>query len=300
MNAFLDALISEFQDLLDDAIVVEGLTRYYSSFKAVDGLSFRAKRGTVFGLLGPNGAGKSTTIKMLTCQLEPTSGKAFVCGYDTSRDSREVKRRIGVVFEQQNLYDELSAYDNLDFFRQLHGLDKKSTDRVLGIVGMSEHSKKAVGKFSKGMKQKIMIARALINDPEVLFLDEPTSGLDPQSSRELRQLVCTLRDQGKTIILTTHNMEEADLLCDRLAIIHKGKIVAEDTPGQLKKKYGEDVLSIETTDGETIESPLNTSASGELFQKLSAEKKIYTVRSKEATLEDVFIRLTGERWAHEP
>lgn len=284
---------------MDSAIIVEGLSKCYGSFKAVDNISFKVEPGTIFGLLGPNGAGKSTTIKTLTCQLEPTSGKAYVCGLDVTKDLAGIKKKIGVVFEQQNLYDELSAFDNLDFFRQLHGADKGSVDKVLGFVGMEEHKKKPVGKFSKGMKQKIMIARALINDPDVLFLDEPTSGLDPRSARELRNLVMSLRKQGKTVLLTTHNMEEADALCDRLAIIHKGKIIVQDTPRHLKKQYGEDVLQVETTDGRIMEAPLNTPESEALFKSVSDEKKVFSVRTKEATLEDVFISITGERWVHE-
>ena len=287
-------------DVSGDAIVVEGLTKRYGGFTAVDGISFRVERGTIFGLLGPNGAGKSTTIKMLTCQERPSAGQASVGGHDVVRDALAIKRMIGVVFEYQNLYEELSALDNLDFFRRMYRCDKGRVRDVLELVGMLEHQRKVVGKFSKGMKQKILIARALINDPAVLFLDEPTSGLDPRSSIEIRHLVQGLCKEGKTIILTTHNMEEADFLCHDLAIIHRGRVIAGGTPKMLKKRYGQDVLKIETKDGHIFESPLNTGECAALFERLSANREVFSVASEEATLEDVFIRLTGEQLTNGP
>jgi ABC-2 type transport system ATP-binding protein len=150
------------------------------------------------------------------------------------------------------------------------------------------------------MKQKIMIARALVNDPDVLFLDEPTSGLDPKSARDLRELIMDLKKKGKTILLTTHNMEEADFLCDDLAFIHKGNIIARDTPKHLKKKFGHDTLKIETLSGKIIEEPLNSDSCSRAFNEICGNKDILTVHSEEATLEDVFITLTGERLSHEP
>lgn len=284
---------------MGDAIAVKGLSRSYGKSKAVNDISFNVSAGTIFGFLGPNGAGKTTTIKILTCQMPPTSGTGHVCGLDVTKNAVDIKKKIGVVFENQNLYDEMSAFDNLDFFRMLYGSDKKVVDEVLALTGMAEHRKKKVKSFSKGMKQKIMIARALVNDPEVLFLDEPTSGLDPNSARDLRQLILDLKKKGKTIFLTTHNMEEADLLCDSLAFIHKGSIIAQDTPKHLKKQYGQDVLKIETLSGRIIEEPLNTEACSLTFDRLSANKEILTAHTEEATLEDVFIKLTGERLSHE-
>ncbi|WP_440946771.1 ABC transporter ATP-binding protein [Methanosarcina sp. T3] len=262
-------------------------------------ISFSVKKGTIFGLLGPNGAGKSTTIKVLTCQSPPTSGVAYIGGFNTAVDAAEIKTRIGVVFESQNLYEELSVFENLNFFRQLYGAPTEKITEVLGVVGMKENQKDKIKTLSKGMKQKIMIARALINDPDILFLDEPGSGLDPHSAREIRQMILELKGRGKTILITTHNMEEADFLCDCLAIIHKGSIIAMDTPGNLKKKYGEDVLRIETVTGDIYESPLNTKASSDMFKKLSDDSQIFLVHSKEATIEDVFIKLTGERLTDE-
>lgn len=275
------------------------MSKKYGDFEAVKNISFSVEKGTIFGLLGPNGAGKSTTIKILTCQLSPTSGFVYIGGFNTAVDAAAIKRRIGVVFESQNLYEELSVFENLNFFRQLYGASVEKITEVLEIVGMKENQKSKVKTLSKGMKQKIMIARALINDPDILFLDEPGSGLDPHSAREIRQMILDLKVQGKTILITTHNMEEADFLCDFLAIIHKGSIIAMDTPGNLKKKYGEDVLRIETVTGGIYESPLNTKASSDIFKKLSDDSQIFLVHSKEATIEDVFIKLTGERLTDE-
>jgi ABC-2 type transport system ATP-binding protein len=280
---------------MGDAIAVENLSKSYGKTKAVDDISFNVKEGTIFGFLGPNGAGKTTTIKILTCQMPPTSGKGYVCGMDVTKNAMDIKKRMGVVFENQNLYENMSAYDNLDFFRSLYGADKKVVDEVLELTGMTEHKKKKVKTFSKGMKQKIMIARAILNDPEVLFLDEPTSGLDPRSARDLRQLVLGFKARGKTVLLTTHNMEEADYLCDHLAFIYKGHIVAQDTPAHLKKKYGHDVLKIETVSGQTFEAPLNSEESARLYDRLTEAKDVLTAHSEEATLDDVFIKLTGEK-----
>lgn len=286
-------------DTVDKEIVTENLSKKYGDFEAVKSISFSIKKGTIFGLLGPNGAGKSTTIKILTCQFPPTSGTAYIGGLNTVLDAVEIKKKIGVVFESQNLYEELSVYENLNFFRRLYNSPKERINEVLKIVGMEKYQKNKVKTFSKGMKQKIMISRALLNDPEVLFLDEPGSGLDPRSAREIRQMILGLKEQGKTILITTHNMEEADFLCDCLAIIHKGSIIAMDTPGNLKKRYGEDVLMIKTVKGDIYESPLNTKASSDILEKLSENNQISLVHSKEATIEDVFIKLTGEKLTDE-
>jgi ABC-2 type transport system ATP-binding protein len=286
-------------DNLNNTIVVKNLSKDYGDHKAVKEISFNIKKGTIFGFLGPNGAGKSTTIKMLTCQLKPTSGQGYINGYDITKNEIDIKKKIGVVFESQNLYEDFTVVENLDFFRRLYGSPKEKINEVLQMVGMEEYKKDKIKTFSKGMKQKILISRALLNDPEILFLDEPSSGLDPHSAREIRQQILKFKEQGKTILLTTHNMEEADLLCDSLAIIHKGIIVIQDTPQNLKKKYGENIVKIETLSGECYETPLNTRESIDVFDKLSSEKQILTIRSKEATMEEVFVRLTGEEWLNE-
>jgi ABC-2 type transport system ATP-binding protein len=220
------------------AIKVENLTRDYNSLRALDGISFCVEQGEVFGFLGPNGAGKTTTIRILTGQLRPTSGQAWVLGCDVVEDRQALKPQIGVVFEYQNLYERLSARDNLNFAADLYGVPRSRVDQVLEQVGLKERGRDKVNKYSNGMKQRLLVARALLHQPKVLFLDEPTRGLDPHLAREIRAFVTTLAHQGVTVFLTTHYMEEADQLCDRVAILEQGRIVALDTPTRLKDTFG--------------------------------------------------------------
>ena len=221
------------------AIEVYELTRDYSGLRAVDGICFSVDPGEIFGFLGPNGAGKTTTIKILTGQLRPTSGWACVAGCDVVTEREAMKPQIGVVFEHQNIYESLSARDNLNFAARLYGINTRAVDGALALVGLSERAKEKTKNFSNGMKQRLLIARALLHQPKVLFLDEPTRGLDPNVARELRNLIASLSDQGVTVFLTTHYMEEADRLCDRVAIINLGEIVAIAPPEQLKVDYGQ-------------------------------------------------------------
>lgn len=220
------------------AIKVENLTRDYSRLRALDGISFSVGQGEVFGFLGPNGAGKTTTIRILTGQLRPTSGQAWVLGCDVVEDRQALKPQIGVVFEYQNLYERLSARDNLNFAANLYGVPRTRVDQILEQVGLQERARDNLKKYSNGMKQRLLIARALLHQPKVLFLDEPTRGLDPHLAREIRAFVTTLAHQGVTVFLTTHYMEEADQLCDRVAILEQGRIVALDTPTRLKDTFG--------------------------------------------------------------
>jgi ABC-2 type transport system ATP-binding protein len=225
-----------------DAIEVHGLTRDYNGLRAMDRLQFSVAAGEIFGLLGPNGAGKTTTIKVLTGQLRPTSGQAFVMGCDVVHERQRLKPEIGVVFDHPNLYDGMTGRENLLFFARLYRVNRSRMEAVLDRVGMSEHAGRKVKTYSNGMKQRILIARALLHAPRVLFLDEPTRGLDPHVARELRIIVTDLAGQGMTVFLTTHYMEEADRLSRRVAIIERGKIVALDTPGNLKSACGVSTL----------------------------------------------------------
>jgi len=236
------------------AIIVEKLIRNYNDLCAVDGISFDVEQGEIFGFLGPNGAGKTTTIKMLTGQLRPTDGKAQVMGCDVVQERETLKPQIGVVFESQNLYERLSGRDNLQFYARLYRVNKVRVERVLEQVGLVDRERGKVADYSNGMKQRLLIARALLHEPKVLFLDEPTKGLDPNVARDIRTIVKDLAVQGMTVFLTTHYMDEADKLSDRVAIIDHGKIVALDTPKRLKAEYG---------------------------------------KGERTTLEDVFIHLTG-------
>ena len=221
-----------------NAIEAQNLTRDYNGLRAVDSISFEVQPGEVFGFLGPNGAGKTTTIRMLTGQLRPTAGMARVMGCDVVTQRDALKPQIGVVFEYQNIYERLSARDNLLFAARLYGVPKARVEAVLKQVGLAERARDRVKKYSNGMKQRLLVARALLHQPKVLFLDEPTRGLDPNVARDIRAFVADLARQGVTIFLTTHYMEEADRLSNRVAILHEGKIVALDTPAQLKAAHG--------------------------------------------------------------
>ncbi len=222
------------------AIQVRELTRDYNGLRAVDGITFTVNAGEIFGFLGPNGAGKTTTIKVLTGQLRPTSGTAQVAGCDVVEERQCLKPKIGVVFEHQNLYERLSARDNLVFAARLYGVPKGRVEHVLAQVGLTDRARDRLKNYSNGMKQRLLVARALLHEPEILFLDEPTRGLDPNVAREIRAIIAGLARQGVTVFLTTHYMEEADQLSSRVAIIDQGRIVAMDTPGQLKIVHGED------------------------------------------------------------
>jgi ABC-2 type transport system ATP-binding protein len=224
------------------AIKVQELTRDYNGMRAVDRISFEVEPGEIFGFLGPNGAGKTTTIKMLTGQLRPTSGKAHVAGCDVVDERQQLKPQIGVVFEHQNIYERLSARDNLLFAARLYGVPKSRVQEMLARVGLAERAREKTKKYSNGMKQRLLIARALLHEPSVLFLDEPTRGLDPHIARGIRTFIAELAQQGVTVFLTTHYMEEADQLSDRVAIIDQGHIVALDAPERLKAEHGEDVF----------------------------------------------------------
>jgi ABC-2 type transport system ATP-binding protein len=236
-------------------IETEGLRRTYRTttgifrrrsldVEAVRGVDFHVAEGELFGLLGPNGAGKTTTIKMLITLLLPTAGSARVLGYDVVRDAREVRRRIGYVFGgDRGLYERLPALDNLRYFAELYGVPPRDQrariDELLELVGLRGREKERVEGYSRGMRQRLHIARGLLHDPAVVFLDEPTIGVDPVGARELRATIASLTAAGKTVLLTTHYMFEADSLCDRIAVIAKGRIVAEGTPGELKNRVAD-------------------------------------------------------------
>ena len=221
-------------------IETKELTRDYNGLRAVDRISFSVNPGEIFGFLGPNGAGKTTTIRMLTGQLLPTSGTAKVAGYDIVTERQQLKPRIGVVFDSQNLYERMSARENLMFYARLYRIKKSRVEEVLTQVGLIERAGDKVLKYSNGMKQRLLIARALLHRPEVLFLDEPTRGLDPHIARDIRGIVAGLAKGGMTVFLTTHYMEEADQLSQRVAFLDRGRIVALDAPARLKAEYGKD------------------------------------------------------------
>jgi ABC-2 type transport system ATP-binding protein len=293
--------------------------------EAVRGVSFAVEQGELFGLLGPNGAGKTTTIKMLITLLLPTSGDARVLGMDVVSQARDVRKRIGYVFGgDRGLYERLSARDNLRYFAELYGVSGKAQrtriDEVLELVGLKGREQERVEGYSRGMRQRLHIARGILHDPEVVFLDEPTIGVDPVGARELRQTIADLIAAGKTVLLTTHYMFEADALCDRIAVIAKGEIVGEGTPAALKagvaegrvteiEVFGVDdgVLSrLRVVDGVravTVEERdqkqllvVQCAADRELTAPLLAQLdgfEVGRVTSREPTLEDAYVALVG-------
>ncbi len=279
-------------------IEARGLCRSFGTKAVVKEISFSVRSGEIFGLLGPNGAGKTTTIRMLTGQIDPTSGSAQVAGCDVVKERAQLKQCIGVVFEDQNLYERLSAQLNLEFSCWLYGLPKQRVDEVLTLVGLRERAKDRVSTFSNGMRQRLMIARALLHHPPVLFLDEPGRGLDPISARAIRQTIKQLSQEGVTILLTTHLMDEADQLCQRVAFIVDGHIVANDTPRNLKLAHGQPLLAVtlQSCDHEAFEDITlnvdNLHDQQELCQ-LMTQGRIRALHTHEASLEEVFLAVAG-------
>jgi ABC-2 type transport system ATP-binding protein len=274
-------------------IEVENLVKHYGSVRAVDGITFSVAEGEIFGLLGHNGAGKTTTLRMLTGRTLPTDGHAVIAGYDVVRDIERIKPLMNLVFEDPNLYERLSGRDNLSLFADLYAAPRSRVDALLDLVGLADTSKRQVKKYSTGMKQRLLIARALINSPRVLFLDEPTRGLDPASAREVRQLIARLSEQGTTVFLTTHYMEEADELCHRVAFLSQGKVVALDTPRELKLRLGHRAATVllKSRDERTLR--LDDPSDADTLAEWMRDGQVLTIHSQEGTLADVFIALAG-------
>ncbi|MGA9533572.1 MAG: ABC transporter ATP-binding protein [Anaerolineales bacterium] len=319
------------------AIEVNGLRRVYKvrtgvirrSVKevvAVDGISFDVRPGELFGLLGPNGAGKTTTVKMLTTLLTPTDGSARVAGFDVVDQAQAIRKRIGFIFGgERGLYWRLSGFDNLRYFATLYHVEpavaKKRIPALLELVGLGDRADEKVEGYSRGMKQRLHVARTLLHDPEILFLDEPTMGLDPVGGRQLRAVIRDLQSQHKTILLTTHYMFEADALCDRIGVIDHGKIVALDTPEGLKKHVRDlsvveievfgipeeilatlrakpfvDTVAVEDREQKQslrVHTPMGAEAVPELMATL-AGVRVGRVQVREPTLEDAYVRLVSE------
>jgi ABC-2 type transport system ATP-binding protein len=276
------------------AIDVRNLSKHYGAVRAVDDISFSVQRGEIFGLLGHNGAGKTTTIRMMTGRTKPTSGTVRIAGFDAVTQLEQVKPLINLVFEDQNLYERMSGFDNLKFFARLYDAPGSRVEELLDRVSLdAEARKRKVKTYSSGMKQRLLIARALINDPQILFLDEPTRGLDPSSARELRQIVREMSEKGTTVVLCTHYMEEADELCDRVAFLASGKIVAMDSPRELKLMYGTPSARVLLKDRSELTIDLDSPEDARRVEQLMADGEVLTIHSQEGTLEDVFVNVAG-------
>ncbi|HEY5684630.1 MAG TPA: ABC transporter ATP-binding protein [Acidimicrobiia bacterium] len=278
------------------AIKVEDITFSYGDVEAVRGITFEVAPGEILGFLGPNGAGKSTTIKMLTGQLSPKSGRAQVLGVDVSADDPNIQAQIGVCFEEKNLYESMSGAENLRFFASLFGIKDLDTDDLLRRVGLADRAKDRVSGYSKGMRQRLMMARTLVNSPKVLFLDEPTDGLDPVSSKAIRTLISREAERGAAVLLTTHDMFEADELSDRVAFINDGRLYAIDTPENLKLAHGRRSVKVRVRHGEGVEDRtvmLDDADAGDQVKAAIGSGGLMTIHTEEATLENIFIEMTG-------
>lgn len=306
----------------DNVIEAKNLTKKFGSIIAVNSISLQVKRGEIFGFLGPNGAGKTTTIRLLTALLTPDSGDVFIDGIDIRKDPLKAKVKMGVIPEMGNIYVDLTAKQNIILAGKFYGIRrrelKKKTDALLKLFELYERKDDPVKTFSKGMNQRVSIASALVHDPQILFLDEPTSGLDVQSQRLIKTIIKQMEQEGTTIFLTTHNIEEANVLCHRVAIINKGKIAAIDSPERLRRTFEESrsvIISFDKpVDDAFVEKhefvskieklgdrwKLHTNDPDALVKSLVrlAQKKDLRIESLEicrASLEDVFLRLIEEK-----
>ena len=278
-----------------DVIVVKGLAKKYNSHAVVSGLSFTVKTGETLGLLGPNGAGKTTTMRMLMGLSRPSSGQASVFGFDLPQEVKQVHPFIGVVFEKPNLFENLSGYQNLAIFCRLYGQPLTLIRPLLEEMDLGGRANDPVKVYSKGMRQRILILRALIHNPRLLFLDEPCSGLDPVSSRIIRDYLLKLKAEGVTILLTSHDMDEVDELCDRIGFINHGKLIVLATTRSLKARYGQPLLKITYFDQDVVKEETLIPSLENLtrLHTLYQNDQIVSVHSTEATLAEIFRKLSA-------
>jgi len=305
--------------MTEKVIEISSLVKKYGNFTAVDNISLHVDRGEVFAFLGPNGAGKTTTVEVLECLKTPTSGSVSLLGLDVRKDEMKIKEKIGVLPQSFNAFEWLTVYENIDRFGQMYR-KHVDPDHLIDTFGLKDKRNVLFKNLSGGLKQRVGIALSLVNDPEIVFLDEPTTGLDPRARRDVWEAIRELKSRGKTVFLTTHYMDEAYYLADRIDIIHKGKIVAEGSPEDLINQYGGgNTLIIRECDGEALEllkkeMPVSRQDNHDIIIKLpendgltimtqavelinnrhAACKEIYV---KKSTLEDVFLNLTGEKLA---
>lgn len=279
-------------------IKVKSLYHSYSNDEnyAVNNVSFEVKEGEIFGFLGPSGAGKSTTQNILTGLLQLQKGEVEVAGYNVKNIKNKMFNKIGMSFEQSNVYNKMSGLENLEFYRKLFDVETRNPMDLIRMVGLDGKEKIKAGNYSKGMKHRLTFARSMINNPEIWFLDEPTTGLDPAIASNIKDIIKEENKKGVTIFLTTHNMYIADELCNRVAFIVDGKIRLIDSPKELKLKYGEKLVEVEyLRDGELIRDSFSTVVEDEknkLIQVIK-ENDLRTMHTKEATLEEIFIKVTG-------
>ncbi|MBI3039101.1 ABC transporter ATP-binding protein [bacterium] len=286
---------------MGNAILVEDLTKRFGDREVVCKVSFSVDVGEIFGFLGPNGAGKTTSIRMMIGEIPRDSGRIEVMGLPVPEAQTQLKLLMGVVPDHQNLYDRLTVRQNFTLFAKLYGIPIKRVDEMIELVDLKSHADMLASELSRGLRQRTLIGRGLLHGPKVFFLDEPTSALDPHSAKGIRNLIESLKSMGTTVLLTTHYMEEANNLCDHIAIIHHGSIVAVDTPDALKMRFGKPTMEVTLSceNGkpfEVIEVPLNDSLGAKTLSHLLESKRVIKIHSQEATLEEVFMNLTGDSW----
>ena len=270
-------------------IKVERVTKRFGDNIALNQISFSINEGEIFGFLGPSGSGKTTMINILTGQLQANSGKTELLGKDSQKLLPSDFEELGLVGDTSGYYEKLSLYNNLLLFARLYGVSKSRIEEILKQVGLYDSKDTPAERLSTGMRQRMLLARALINYPKVLFLDEPTSGLDPTTSKKIHKLLQELKERGTTIFLTTHDMNEATLLCDNLALLNKGDLIEQGSPGEIIQKYNTE-KNVAVTYSDSTKKVVR-------FEDLQQEdyKKMMTIHSCEPTLEDIFIKLTGEK-----
>ncbi len=282
------------------AVQVASIGFSYGDLRAVDDVSFSIAHGEILGFLGPNGAGKSTTIKMVTGQLAPESGTIEILGMSMPGQREDIQQRLGVCFEEKNLYPSMTGRENLVFFAKLFGVSDFRPEPMMEQVGLSARIDDRVSEYSKGMRQRLMMARALVNAPDVLLLDEPTDGLDPVSAIAIRDLIRREADRGAAVLLTTHDMHEADDLSDRVAFINQGSILTIDTPDNLKLEHGQRSVRVRRRHGSETEERVialdGAGAADEIRDAVSADG-LMTIHTEEATLEDIFVEFAGRSLA---
>lgn len=315
----LRAELQQAQKSKIPAIEMIDLCKSFGKFQAVDHLSLTVQQGEIFGLLGPNGSGKTTTINMVSGLSVPTSGEVRVLGLDVRHQARQVRQILGAVPQETALYEELTAWANMDFHADLFGIPRSEKKvritRLLELVQLLDRKDSRVGTFSGGMKRRLALGRALLHDPQLIYLDEPTLGVDVQARRAIWDYILAQRDQGKTVLITTNYLEEAQALCERLVIIDRGKLIAVDTPEHLKSTYGGSIIEVETTqptremaalralegvkevkqDGThiTVSTQGINSVAPQVINILSQESEIRDISVHEPSLDEIFLRLTG-------